>query len=138
MAGWGGAANNYGLPYGAAQWSGGPSHHRGADILPAGGSYGTPYGPFVGGTVTFAGPVAGDPAGNSIVVRDDAGRYHWYMHNSWVDSSMLGQRVEPGQVFARVGDSGSPGFAHVHYEVRSTMSTFDPGYRTFDPTQFMR
>ena len=68
-----------------------------------------------GGTVTFSGRQGG--YGNVVII--DHG--HWlttlYAHNS-VNLVSEGQRVERGDIIARVGVTGRTTGPHVHYEVR--------------------
>ena len=50
-----------------------------------------------------------------IVLRGKSGSMYYYGH---LDSVLIksGQRVKSGQVIGRMGDTGSPGQVHLHFE----------------------
>lgn len=139
FAGWDGPeTSNYQQAYGAAQWAGGPPAHRGVDIrlksAPNNGM-GQSYTPFVSGTVVQAGDMGA--GGTGLLIRDDQGLYHWYFHNQQ-NLVQPGDRVQAGVTpIGVVGQTGSEGFPHLHYEV-SRNTEGGPGRQNLDPTQFMR
>ena len=67
-----------------------------------------------GGTVTFQGWRSG--YGNVVIINHGHGLETLYAHNS-VNLVTVGQRVERGDIIARVGTTGRTTGAHLHYEV---------------------
>ena len=106
---------------GGAAWPGGPSHHKGIDLIVPGAranGYGTPVPAFYGGRVLRTVPDSRGPGGNMVVISDDAGRTHWYLHLKDYTVS-AGQTVRRGDIIAHMGDTGTEDFPHLHYEVRN-------------------
>ncbi|ABB31793.1 Peptidase M23 [Geobacter metallireducens RCH3] len=86
-------------------------YHRGIDIaVPVG----TPVRATRGGRVIHAGLHGGH--GLAVIVEDDSGGRTLYGHNSEL-VVRPGERIEPGEVIARSGNSGRSTGPHVHYEV---------------------
>lgn len=86
--------------------------HTGIDI-PA--PMGTPTVAIDSGRVIFSG-VQGS-YGNTVMIQHDDGKVTLYAHNSALLVS-VGQRVEKGQVVAKIGSSGRSTGPHLHFEVR--------------------
>jgi hypothetical protein len=110
---------DYGARY-SHPWAGGPTHHRGVDLVIPGaprGGVGTPYGAFRGGRVVHAGPTTAGPGGIGVLLDVGNGQFDWYFHNQRV-LVQVGQHVQPGEAIAVVGESGTEGSPHVHYEIR--------------------
>lgn len=105
---------------GGAAWPGGPSHHKGVDLIVPGArsnGYGTPIPAFYGGRVLRTVPDSRGPGGNMVVIDDGSGRTHWYLHLK--DYTVhAGQTVKRGDIIAHMGDTGTEDFPHLHYEVR--------------------
>lgn len=55
--------------------------------------------------------------GNNVRWLDDAGYLHWYMHMRDDPLVSKGDKIEPGQLLGYVGDTGSSGGAHLHYNI---------------------
>lgn len=129
-------AFGFAQPYGAAQFSASLPIHRGVDIQLRGqpnGGHGQPYTPFVPGVVVA---LTSDPfGGNGVILQDARGLYHRYFHNLRV-LVRPGQAVDTGTPLALLGDTGSPGFPHVHYEVSRRING-DPVGELTDPRPFM-
>jgi len=90
----------------------GSEFHRGVDLR---SPTGTPIRAAGGGTVTFQGWRNG--YGNTVVICHGNGYTTLYAHNS-SNLVYVGQRVERGDIIARVGTTGRTTGAHVHFEVR--------------------
>lgn len=106
--------------------------HRGIDLVIPGlpnGGYGTPIGSFVDGRVVQVGRAVA--AGNYVVVQDQQGLFHWYMHLAEPGVS-TGTQVARGQAIGTLGDTGAEGQPHLHYEVRRQINA-DP----IDPRPFI-
>ncbi|MDR1397004.1 MAG: peptidoglycan DD-metalloendopeptidase family protein [Desulfarculales bacterium] len=95
--------------------------HQGIDLKAA---YGTPVQAAEGGTVIFAGERGG--LGQAIEVEHPDGSRAVYGHCSRLKARQ-GQEVIPGQVIARVGDSGLTTGAHLHFEIHN------PAGQAIDP-----
>ncbi len=80
------------------------------------------------GRVDYASWLAG--MGNCIILNHGGGYYTLYAHAAEVLVG-VGQEVSPGQVIARVGDSGSVKGTCLHFEVRK-------GKQALDPEQWLR
>jgi hypothetical protein len=103
--------------------------HRGVDLQVTGmanGGMGTPYTAFRNGRVAHIIVDTGDPNG----------RYDRYFHNNAV-SVKEGDQVVAGQTkLGIVGETGTKGFPHLHYEVSQGING-DPMGRTIDPRPFI-
>ncbi|MGL5694230.1 MAG: M23 family metallopeptidase, partial [Peptostreptococcaceae bacterium] len=86
--------------------------HTGIDI-PA--PKGAPVTAYDSGTVIYSG-VQGS-YGNTVMIRHDDGKVTLYAHNSALTVS-VGQRVQKGQVVAKIGSTGRSTGPHLHFEVR--------------------
>lgn len=86
--------------------------HTGIDI-PA--PMGTPVVAVDSGTITYS-AVQGS-YGNTIMIQHDDGKVSLYAHNSALVAS-VGQRVEKGQVVAKIGSTGRSTGPHLHFEIR--------------------
>lgn len=97
----------WGDGWGASRWHGG---HMGMDMM---GKRGTPIFAVEDGRVIRAG-VQGNGA-LRIVLQGRSGSKYYYGHNSkhFVGA---GDRVAAGEVIALMGDTGSPGAVHLHFE----------------------
>lgn len=130
-------AFGFNKPYGAAQFNPNIANHRGVDIQVTGkpnGGEGTPYTAFQPGKVVA---VTNDPAGgNGVIVQTPDGLYNRYFHNEAV-LVKVGDEVGPNTPIARLGQSGSEGFPHVHYEVSRGING-DPQNALIDPTPYMQ
>jgi murein DD-endopeptidase MepM/ murein hydrolase activator NlpD len=103
----------------------GRRHHHGIDI---GAPIGTPITAARDGVVTFAGWLGG--YGVLVILDHGAGLTTWYGHASKVLVE-VGQRVQDGQLIARVGTTGHVTGPNLHFEVRRNN-------RPLDPLQFLR
>ena len=109
--------------YGAPR-SGGRSH-RGTDLL---APYGSPVYAVADGRVRTAHSSNG---GISLYLDADNGETYFYAHNS-ANVARTGQRVEAGELIARVGSTGNAGGTnHVHFER-------EVGGRSVNPYAFLR
>ena len=90
----------------------GSEFHRGIDLR---SPTGTPIRAAGGGTVIFQGWRNG--YGNTVEIDHGSGYTTLYAHNS-ANLVYVGQRVERGDIIARVGTTGRTTGAHVHFEVR--------------------
>lgn len=91
---------------------GGQEFHTGIDI-PA--PMGTPTVAIDSGTIIYSG-VQGS-YGNTVMIQHDDGKVSLYAHNSELLAS-VGQRVEKGQVVAKIGSTGMSTGPHLHFEIR--------------------
>ena len=103
----------------------GRRHHHGIDI---GAPIGTPITAARDGVVKFAGWLGG--YGALVILDHGAGLTTWYGHASKVLVE-VGQRVQDGQLIARVGTTGHVTGPNLHFEVRRNN-------RPLDPLQFLR
>jgi len=99
---------------------GGSEFHGGIDLR---SPTGTPIRAAGGGTVIFNGWQGG--YGNTIILCHGNGYTTLYAHNS-VNLANVGQRVERGDIIARVGTTGRVTGAHVHYEVQLNGERINP------------
>lgn len=131
-------AFDFDQPYGAAQWQGGPSRHRGVDLQITGapdGGRGQPVLAFRPGTVVNSGAM--DAAGgNGVIVRGYDGLYYRYFHFDNVAPLAPGTPVDTSTVLGRLGSTGSDGFPHLHFEV-SRRPNGDPIGQLIDPRPYM-
>ena len=111
-------AFDFNQPY-STPLSQGTAVHRGVDLVIPGAANngrGTPYQAFVPGVVTN---LTEDPdGGHGIIVQSADGLYERYFHNDQV-LVKVGQQVgRPGDPpIGVVGESGTLGFPHLHFEV---------------------
>ena len=103
----------------------GRRHHHGIDI---GAPIGTPITAARDGVVTFVGWLGG--YGALVILDHGAGLTTWYGHASRLLVE-VGQRVQRGQLIARVGTTGNVTGPNLHFEVRRNN-------RPLDPLQFLR
>ncbi|MCB9093730.1 MAG: M23 family metallopeptidase [Halobacteriovoraceae bacterium] len=95
-------------------------HHDGIDIS---APQGTPIVASRDGLVIYSGKMRG--YGKVIIVRHDDGYHTVYAHNSR-NIADKGDRVDRGQVIAKVGSTGRATGNHLHFEVRKENSPTDP------------
>jgi murein DD-endopeptidase MepM/ murein hydrolase activator NlpD len=98
---------------------GGTNMHYGIDID---GQTGDPIVAATAGQVTFAGWMGG--YGKLVIVERGATEYY-YAHASEL-LVREGQRVDVGQIVARVGTTGRVTGSHLHFEIRENGSPVDP------------
>ena len=96
-------------------------------------SLGTPvYAPADGiASIPITDPVNGDPSKwNTLKIDHGNGYSTWYLHCSWrIVNPGESKEVKCGDKIAEVGDKGTPGVPHLHFEVRKDGVPFDPyGY----------
>ncbi|MCW2714369.1 MAG: peptidase family [Frankiales bacterium] len=98
--------------------------HKGTDMMAPGGS---PVYAVRDGVVRTTSSSAG---GLSIYLTADDGMVFFYAHNS-ANVASSGQRVQAGQLIARVGSTGnaSAGATHVHFEMQPGGGGAVPSYR---------
>ena len=114
-------------------------NHRGVDLRATGvenGGMNMPYQAFRDGVVTDI--VRDEHGGIGVVVDtgDATARYDRYFHNNAV-SVKIGDRVVAGQTnVGLLGQTGTEGFPHLHYEV-SQNKDGDPNGQTIDPRPYM-
>ena len=98
----------------------GSEFHEGIDLR---APTGTPIRAAGGGTVIFSGWQGG--YGRTVIINHGNGITTLYAHNS-VNLVYEGQRVERGDIIARVGTTGRTTGPHVHYEVRINNTAVNP------------
>ncbi|HEY6103912.1 MAG TPA: M23 family metallopeptidase, partial [bacterium] len=98
----------------------GRRHHHGIDIA---APVGTPIMAARDGVVTFAGMQGG--YGQLVVLDHGDGLTTWYGHASTV-IAVVGQRVQRGELIARVGTTGHVTGPNLHFEVRRNNTPLDP------------
>lgn len=91
--------------------------HSGLDIA---APWGTPVLAALSGTVIRAGWDRFG-YGNLVVIRGTDQHEYWYAHNSSL-TVRVGQKIQQGQVIARVGSTGFSSGPHLHFEIRSSGS----------------
>ena len=108
--------------YGAPR-SGGRTH-KGTDMMAASGA---PVYAITSGVVKTTSSSSG---GISLYLTASNGTVYFYAHNS-ANVASSGQRVDAGELIARVGASGnaSAGAPHVHFEIEQNGASVNP-YRT--------
>lgn len=94
--------------------------HPGVDLSAA---VGTPIQTTAGGKVVYAGQAGG--YGLLLIIDHGNGIQTWFAHLSRI-LFRRGSAVAPGQVVARVGNSGHTTGPHLHYEVRINHVPTDP------------
>jgi murein DD-endopeptidase MepM/ murein hydrolase activator NlpD len=110
--------------------------HRGVDLVPSSGKgIGTEVDAFTPGTVTN---VSRDPGagGLMVYVQDADGLTHAYMHLAG-SNVKVGDQVQRGQPIAQMGESGTEGSPHLHYEVRKNAAVGDPLNQLIDPRPYL-
>ena len=111
--------------------------HRGIDLVPHKGGIGTGVEAFTDGTVTNIARDSG-AGGLMVYVQDDQGLTHTYMHLAGTAPNLaVGQRVARGQLIAQMGESGTEGSPHLHYEVRKNAGSGDPLNQLIDPRPYI-
>ena len=126
---------DHGATYTGSYRTGTP--HRGIDLVPHKGSIGTAVEAFAPGTVTNISRDSG-AGGLMVYVQDDDGLTHAYMHLQGAAPGLqVGQRVGRGQRIATMGESGTEGSPHLHYEVRRNAATGDPLDKLIDPRPYI-
>jgi len=98
----------------------GGEFHSGIDIR---APRNTPIRAAGGGTVSFAGWRGG--YGLVVMINHGSGVTTLYAHNS-VNLVSVGQRIERGEIIARVGTTGRTTGPHVHFEVHINGTATDP------------
>ena len=98
---------------------GGTNMHYGLDID---GNTGDPIRSATAGTVTFAGWRGGF---GYLVIVENGDTEYYYAHASALLAS-VGQRVQPGDLIARVGATGNVTGPHLHFEIRVSGTPVDP------------
>ncbi len=98
---------------------GGTNMHYGLDID---GNTGDPIRSATAGTVTFSGWRGGF---GYLVVVENGDTEYYYAHASALLVS-VGQRVQPGDLIARVGATGNVTGPHLHFEIRVNGTPVDP------------
>lgn len=127
---------DFGATYTGNYRSGTP--HRGVDLVPSNGAgIGTEVDAFVPGTVTLIQRDNG-AGGLMVYVQDNQGLTHAYMHLAGTAPGLaVGQQVQRGQAIAQMGESGTEGSPHLHYEVRKNAATGDPLNQLIDPRPYL-
>ncbi len=96
------------------------SFHDGVDI---GAPEGTPILAVADGEVVYSSQLRG--YGNLVIVRHAAGIVSVYAHNQ-ANLVREGQKIERGEVIARVGSTGRVTGPHLHFEIRKNNAAQDP------------
>jgi murein DD-endopeptidase MepM/ murein hydrolase activator NlpD len=111
--------------------------HRGIDLVPSNGrGIGTEVDAFVPGTVTSVFRDPGGAGGLIVYVQDADGLTHAYMHLAGANVK-VGDQVQRGQAIAQMGESGTEGSPHLHYEVRKNAASGDPLNQLIDPRPYL-
>src|SRR5215471_18061285 len=113
--------------------------HRGVDLVPSNGQgIGTEVDAFEPGTVTNIFRDPGGAGGLIVYVQDSDGLTHAYMHlNSVAAGVQVGTPVQRGTPIATMGESGTEGSPHLHYEVRKNAANGDPLDQLIDPRPYV-
>lgn len=98
----------------------GGGYHSGIDFAGA-GILNTPLPCFHAGTVISAGWKTS--YGNTVVVRDNSGNYHYYAHLNSI-AAKAGQKVAVDTVIGTIGSTGNSTGPHLHYEVRPPNNSY--------------
>src|SRR5215471_7325434 len=112
--------------------------HRGVDLVPSNGKgIGSEVDAFMPGTVTNVFHDPGGAGGLVVYVQDNTGLTHAYMH---LDSAnvKIGDQVQRGTPIATMGQSGTEGSPHLHYEVRKNAASGDPLDQLIDPRPYLQ
>lgn len=96
------------------------SFHDGVDI---GAPEGTPVHAVAEGEVVYSNQLRG--YGNMVIVRHVGGIVSVYAHNQ-LNLVHEGQKVERGEVIAKVGSTGRVTGPHLHFEIRKNNAAQDP------------
>ena len=96
------------------------SFHDGVDI---GAPEGTPIHAVAEGEVVYSNQLRG--YGNMVIVRHAGGIVSVYAHNQ-LNLVHEGQKVERGEVIAKVGSTGRVTGPHLHFEIRKNNAAQDP------------
>jgi murein DD-endopeptidase MepM/ murein hydrolase activator NlpD len=111
------------------------SYHAGVDLR---GPAGTPVYAPAGGTVVLAEPLA--VRGNAVVLDHGWGMLTGYWHLSTMEVQ-VGQQVAPGDLIARIGNTGLSTGAHLHWEMWvggvnvDPLQWLEPFYPWADPAE---
>lgn len=112
-------------PVGWRQWQGMPRHwHKGIDIA-LGGGHSCPIVAAAAGLVVTVLPEAqGQGYGDLIQLQHDGGKLvTLYAHLKAGSTRVkVGETVQAGQHIADMGDTGSPGSVHLHFEVKTSQA----------------
>lgn len=110
--------------------------HRGVDMVVKGapnGGEGSPVSAFEDGTVVYD---SYDPnGGNGIIIRGQDGLYHRYFHFDSTDVN-VGQQIHRGQTIGTLGQTGTEGSPHLHYEVSHAVNG-DPIDQLINPMPYL-
>lgn len=111
--------------------------HRGVDLVVRGapnGGEGRPVEAFEDGTVVYN--AFDRNGGNGIIIRGKDGLYHRYFH--FDDTSVsVGDEVHRGDRIGTLGQTGTEGSPHLHYEVSKNVGG-DPIGDLIDPMPYLR
>jgi murein DD-endopeptidase MepM/ murein hydrolase activator NlpD len=121
----------YSFGSGSASFGGGRGH-QGHDVF---ARCGTPLVAARGGTVKFSGYHG--RAGNYLVISNEDGPDHAYMHLRDEPSVAEGDRVQTGQPIGYVGSTGAASACHLHFEIWSAPGWYSGG-RPIDPLPALR
>ena len=65
--------------------------------------------------------------GNTIIWKDSAGKYHWYMHMNEQSKLKVGDIIEGGDLIGYVGNTGHSTGPHLHYTINDTIASSGGG-----------
>lgn len=80
--------------------------------------------------------------GNTVVWKDSAGKYHWYMHMNDRSTLNVGDNINGGDLIGYAGDTGDSSGPHLHYTINDDISDSGSGnvynpllyFSNFNPT----
>jgi murein DD-endopeptidase MepM/ murein hydrolase activator NlpD len=99
------------------------SNHKGYDF---GAPKGTPLYAYLPGKITRSGVLSG--YGNSVEWKDSVyNQKHFFAHMMSPSPFKVNDPVKQGDMLGRVGDTGTPGSFHLHWEIGERGSEVDPG-----------
>lgn len=110
--------------------------HGGIDFT--GGSInGQPLYATTGGTVIANWtPGESNGGGNTLIWKDEAGKYHWYMHMIDKSPYNVGDTIEGGDLIGYVGSTGQSSGPHLHYTINDT--TAGSSINAINPLMYFR